>query len=127
MLIVSRQPRVPGAGDGGALYPCHASFEETGCCLAPSMAALAGVLRIIPSPTDRAAIHLSVKRNATLQQCLDMLLQMQPVRFRSLTTTFKCAALTPLQPVVRNGISGTHLTAPATLTSAQCLKIGEMK
>lgn len=71
VLNVSRQPRVPGAANGGVLYPCHASFEETGCCLATSMAALVGVLRTVPSPTDSAAIHLSIKRKATLQHCLN--------------------------------------------------------
>lgn len=50
-------------------YPCHASLELTVCCLAPSMAALVVVLRIGPSPTDRAAIHLGKKGNATSQKC----------------------------------------------------------
>lgn len=56
-------------------YPCHASLELTVCCLAPSMAALVVVLRIVPSPTDRAAIHLGKKGNATSQKCLNIWLQ----------------------------------------------------
>lgn len=59
----------------GMFYPCHASLEQTDCCLAPSTAVLIGVLRIVPSPTDRAAIHLSKEENATLQWCLNIWLQ----------------------------------------------------
>lgn len=124
VLNVLNQNHTQGAVNS-MFYPCHASFEQTGCCLAPSVAALVGVLRIVPSPTDRAAIHLRKKGNATLHWCLNTLIQRS--RF-SLVKTFKFAALTS-STVCGNkqAVTEIYLTALTILTSDKCLKIGEMK